>query len=160
MRRPLPTESQPCRPYRGQLCREPEADRAGNTSVTDSGLANRLTAIAGDNTLHGSWWNDDFIFNSTLGVGNTYRIFDFDVVEDSIALENAVFVGLAMGTLLVATLVADSTGFAATASDRIIYETDNGRLFFDIDGVGEGKRIQFAALTAGLAVTSTDFFVF
>jgi serralysin len=45
-------------------------------------------------------------------------------------------------------------------SDRIIYETDTGRLFFDADGNGAAAKVQFATIGANLAVTSADFFVF
>lgn len=46
------------------------------------------------------------------------------------------------------------------AFDRIMYETDTGRLYFDADGSGAGACVQFATLAANLALTSADFFVF
>jgi Ca2+-binding RTX toxin-like protein len=52
------------------------------------------------------------------------------------------------------------TGRASDSLDRIIYETDTGRLFFDADGSGAGGRTHFATLPEDLVLTNTDFFVF
>ena len=49
---------------------------------------------------------------------------------------------------------------AVTADLRIIYETDNGNLWYDADGTGAILRVQFGDLAAGLAVTASDFTVF
>jgi Ca2+-binding RTX toxin-like protein len=73
-------------------------------------------------------------------------------------LENSVFVGLTQGAFLPA------TGFhigaaAADASDRIIYNSANGNLFFDADGTGGIGQVLFADLASGLVMTASDFFV-
>ena len=140
-----------------------------NINGTGNALANRLTGNAGNNVLNGGLGNDTmiggagndtFIFNTALGVGNIDRITDFNVADDTIRLDDAIFVGLATGTLAASAFAANLTGQAATASDRIIYETDTGRLYYDSDGVGSTARVQFATLSTGLALTNTDFFVF
>jgi serralysin len=82
------------------------------------------------------------------------------VAADTIRLENAIFTGLANGALAGSDFVSNTSGNAADASDRIIYETDTGRLFFDADGNGAAAKVQFATIGANLAVTSADFFVF
>ena len=61
--------------------------------------------------------------------------------------------------LTAAAFVANATGLAGDASDRIIYETGTGNLFFDADGTGVGARVQFAVLNPGLSLTNTDFLV-
>ena len=71
-----------------------------------------------------------------------------------------VFAGLAVGTLSASAFVASLTGQATGAAERILYETDTGKLFFDADGVGGVARIQFATISAGLALMSADFVVF
>ena len=92
--------------------------------------------------------------------GNMDKITDYDVAQDSVRLENAVFTGLSEWGLSASAFAANASGNAADASDRIIYETDTGRLFFDADGNGAAAKVQFATIGANLAVTSADFFVF
>ena len=60
---------------------------------------------------------------------------------------------------LLAWLVMPEGAAAADASDRIIYNSATGALYFDVDGVGGAAQVQFATLTAGLALTAADFTV-
>jgi Ca2+-binding RTX toxin-like protein len=48
---------------------------------------------------------------------------------------------------------------AADASDRIIYNPNNGFLFYDADGKGDAAEIHFATLAPHLALHSTDLLV-
>ncbi|NUB46793.1 calcium-binding protein, partial [Fertoebacter nigrum] len=142
---------------------------AGNINGTGNALANLLTGNAGNNVLNGRLGNDTmiggagndtFVFNTALGSGNVDRITDFSVNDDTIRLDDAIFAGLAKGNLTSSAFAANLTGEAADALDRIIYETDTGRLYFDADGSGSGVRVQFATLAANLALTNVDFVVF
>jgi Ca2+-binding RTX toxin-like protein len=121
--------------------------------------ADRLCGGTGNDRLAGGAGNDSFVFDSAPGVGNVDRISDFDVAGDLIRLDDAVFAGLAAGALFSSGFTANTTGLATSASNRIIYETDTGRLFFDIDGAGGVTSVQFAKLIAGLALTNADFLV-
>jgi Ca2+-binding RTX toxin-like protein len=135
----------------------------GNTldnRILGNSAANVINGGTGADTMAGGAGNDTFIFNTQLGVGNIDQITDFDVVGDSIRLDDAVFLGLATGTLAASAFAKNLTGQAATASGRIIYETDTGRLFYDSDGMGGAAGVHFATLTAGLALTNADFLVF
>ena len=78
---------------------------------------------------------DTILFNAPLGIANFDRVIDFAPVFDTMQLENSVFTGLVQGAFLPA---ADFViGAAATdASDRIIYNSATGNLFFDQDGTG------------------------
>jgi Ca2+-binding RTX toxin-like protein len=67
---------------------------------------------------------------------------------------------LPTGRLAASAFAANLTGAASDGRDRIIYETDTGRLYFDADGSGAGARVHFATLTADLALSGGDFFVF
>ena len=56
--------------------------------------------------------------------------------------------------------VKNTSGNAADSSDRIIYESDTGRLYFDRDGTGLAAKVHFATLDMNLGLTHADFFVF
>lgn len=101
---------------------------------------------------------DTILFNAPLGIANFDRVIDFAPVFDTMQLENAVFTGLVQGAFLPATDLV--IGAAATdASDRIIYNSATGNLFFDQDGTGATAQVLFADLAGGLALTNNDFFV-
>ncbi len=131
----------------------------GNSMTGNSGN-NNLNGGAGNDTLIGGAGADTFLFTTALGATNIDSLTDFDVAADTIRLENAIFTGLATGTLAASAFVANTSGKAADASDRIIYETDTGRLFFDMDGTGATAKIHFATLASGLALTNADFVAF
>ena len=48
---------------------------------------------------------------------------------------------------------------AQDADDRIIYESDSGRVWYDSNGNAAGGNFLFADLDAGLALTNNDFVV-
>lgn len=131
-----------------------------NDTLSGGGGNDTLLGGGGTDELTGGTGADTFIFNTALGASNIDLITDFNVVDDTIRLENAIFTGLVGGVLSVAEFASNLTGFADDLSDRIIYETDTGRLYFDPDGTGALERIHFATLAAGLALTNADFFVF
>jgi Ca2+-binding RTX toxin-like protein len=128
-------------------------------TITGNAGQNRLNGGAGNDTISGFGGNDTFVFNTALGAGNVDTVTDFTAGGDRIELENAVFTGLATGVLAASAFVANLTGIATTAAQRIIYETDTGDLFFDADGSGAGARVRFATLDAGLGLANTDFLV-
>ena len=151
---------------------------SGNDRLTGNTLGNNLSSGAGNDTVDGGAGNDvlyggdgndsltggvgtdSFVFNTALQVGNVDRITDFNPVDDTMRLDNIFFIGLADGVLSADAFRANTTGLAADANDRIIYETGTGNVFFDADGNGAGAGVLFATLNPGLAVTNVDFFVF
>ncbi|WP_428659292.1 hypothetical protein [Reyranella sp.] len=140
---------------------------SGTISGTGNSLDNALVGNAGRNFLNGGTGSDVltgglgadvFVFRSVLGASNIDTITDYNVAADTIQLDNAVFTAIAgTGTLSLAQFAANASGTAQDASDRIIYETDTGKLFYDSNGNAAGGAIQFAKLTAGLALTNADF---
>ncbi|AFL51458.1 serralysin [Sinorhizobium fredii] len=142
----------------------------GNTNATGNGLANTLIGNSGNNILNGGagkdkltggLGNDSFFFNTTLSATtNVDSITDFNVANDTIRLENAVFTAIVgTATLTAAQFVKNTTGLAADASDRIIYESDTGKLFYDSNGNAAGGSVHFATVSTDLGVTAADFFV-
>ena len=125
--------------------------------LTGNGAANMLNGGTGADTLTGGAGHDVFVFNTALSATNVDRITDFVAVDDTIRLENAVFTGLSVGALAAGAFTANMNGVATDVLDRVIYETDTGRLYFDADGTGASQRVLFAVLNTGLAMTAADF---
>ncbi|WP_442579103.1 calcium-binding protein [Mesorhizobium sp. ASY16-5R] len=143
--------------------------RFGDT-LTGNSLVNALLGGDGEDTLNGRLGNDvmsgssgkdTFVFDTALSAtGNVDSVTDFRAADDTVCLENAVFTTLtAKGTLALDAFRANTTGLATDSSDRIIYETDTGELYYDANGSAAGGGIVFAELTVGLSLTSADFVV-
>jgi Ca2+-binding RTX toxin-like protein len=130
-----------------------------NTVVGNAG-ANFINGGAGADTLTGLGGKDTFMFNTALGSPNVDTITDFNVADDTIRLENGIFTAISgTGALTAAQFVKNTTGLAQDSSDRIIYETDTGKLFYDANGSASGGRLLFATLDKNLALTAGDFFI-
>ena len=138
----------------------------GNTIIGNAG-ANVIKGLAGDDKIHGGLGNDKlyggtgrdtFVFDTKLNSrSNVDRIYDFSSKNDTIHLSSKVFQGLEKGNLLKGTFIYGTE--ARDAWDRIIYDNKTGALYFDIDGTGEEKQIQFATLRPKLKLSTGDFFV-
>ena len=122
--------------------------------------ANALRGAAGNDTLTGGAGADDFIFNTALGATNIDGITDFVAGLDDMLLRDTMFAGIGVGALAANEFHAGASGQAQTVNTRIIYETDNGNLWYDADGTGGILRVQFGDLAAGLGITASDFAVF
>ena len=128
--------------------------------LTGNGAANILNGGTGADKLIGGLGNDTFVFSTALGVSNIDTITDFSVVADTIRLSHGIFNTIVgTGALSTAQFSANAGGIARDASDRIIYETDTGKMFFDSNGNAAGGSIQFAVLSTNLALTNQDFFI-
>lgn len=118
--------------------------------------ANILNGAGGNDVFSGRGGGDVFLFDQ-LGEENADRVLDFTQGVDRIGLDDSVFVGLAPGAL---SLDAFRNGrFAQDASDRIIYDSASGNLWFDADGTGSAPMVNFAIITAGIPLTADDFIV-
>ncbi|MCM2475684.1 protease [Rhizobium sp. CG5] len=133
----------------------------GSDRVFGGNGNDRLYGGLGNDRLIGGAGADKFVFNTTLnGSTNVDTIDDFSVVSDFVVLENAIFTRAgAAGTLSSAAFRKNATGLAGDSSDRIIYETDTGNLFYDSNGTGSGGRVRIAHLDAGLSMTHQDFLI-
>jgi Ca2+-binding RTX toxin-like protein len=116
----------------------------------------------GDDTLNGGGGADKFLFDSALNVGtNVDVIADFAPGIDRIHLDEDIFTALAAGALPPGRFhsVPGATD-ANDATDRIIYDSANGNLYYDADGNGElSSSVLFATLTTHPAITAADFFI-
>ncbi len=115
--------------------------------------------LAADN-LFGGMGEDSFRFTTALGAGNVDRVGDFDVADDTILLDNIIFGALGgEGTLAFGAFHGSSTGSARDAGNRILHDTDDGRLSYDADGTGEIAAVRFARLSASLDLSANDFVI-
>jgi Ca2+-binding RTX toxin-like protein len=117
-----------------------------------------LIGNSGNDVLTGGEGFDQFLFHSpTEGID---RITDFNSSEgDKILVSCQGFsLDLVIGSLPENQFTIGSS--ATTESDRLIYDSSTGALFFDEDGSGALGQVQFATLASGLSLSSTDFSVF
>ncbi|NOT14571.1 MAG: calcium-binding protein [Methylotenera sp.] len=124
------------------------------------GLGNdTLTGGLGNDTLTGGSGSDVFVFSSTLGATNVDTITDF-VVADQIHLDSAIFDALSAGALSGSDFVSGAGAVAGLDStDRIIYNTTTGDLYYDADGNGGVAAVKFATLgtTTHPTMTASEF---
>jgi len=121
--------------------------------------ANILNGKGGADMLIGGAGRDTFVFDSALGASNVDRIDDFEAAGsvDTIRLDQTIFTALTVGALAASAFRIGSA--AADGSDRIIYDSVSGSLFYDRDGTGSAAAIRFAILDDKLAMTTADFAV-
>lgn len=133
----------------------------GGDDFLEGGSGNdELHGDYGNDILSGGIGSDNFIFDSKLNANkNTDTITDFDGTYDTILLDNAIFQGIGgSGQFLPANRFVIGSE-ATTDKQRIIYNDNNGRLYYDPDGSGSADKIRFAVLDKDLPMTNTDFYI-
>ncbi|MFM9937328.1 MAG: DUF4347 domain-containing protein [Novosphingobium sp.] len=133
-----------------------------------NGFAGNDTLIGGigNDTLAGGSGADVFAFRSAVKVTNGFdTILDFSAAEgDSIQLAKGAFRGLGSD---LGQITADEFWSGAgvnavhDATDRIVYNTTTGNLWYDSDGIGGYDAILIAQLGTGThpALSYTDIFL-
>ncbi|MBW4577937.1 MAG: calcium-binding protein [Aphanothece sp. CMT-3BRIN-NPC111] len=147
-----------------------------NNTLTGNAAANTLTGAEGIDTLTGLGGNDILVGgfgNDTLTGGTGADSFRFnaptegiDKIADFKLLDNDILQisaagfggGLAIGTLTSEMYLSGSGATTATnATQRFIYNSTNGGLFFDADGNGAGSAtIQIATLSGLPALNNSN----
>jgi Ca2+-binding RTX toxin-like protein len=129
----------------------------GNDTLIGGDGDDRLYGGLGNDTLTGGAGADTFVFSTAPNAtSNLDTIADFAVGEDMIELASSIFTAIgAMGVLSADAFVIGST--AADATDRIIYNSATGALFYDSNGSATGGSTQIATLSSGLALTNNNF---
>jgi Ca2+-binding RTX toxin-like protein len=115
----------------------------------------------GNDTVTGGSGSDRFVFRSTPD-GYMDTITDFTSGSDRLVLHQSIFAELdrdSDGTIANAQFHASSAGVAHDRSDRIIYDTSDGRLSYDADGNRSGAAVHIATLRDGPALSAGDVFV-
>ncbi|MGB3206111.1 MAG: calcium-binding protein, partial [Crinalium sp.] len=150
-----------------------------NNTITGNAANNTLSGGAGNDILIGGTGNDiivgDFGDDILTGGGGSDRfsfnspnekvdkITDFLSVDDTINIKAAGFGGgLSANAAILATQFFSGAGVttASNATQRFLYNTTSGALFFDADGNGTGAgALQIATLTGNPNITTADIFV-
>jgi len=142
-----------------------------NDRLVGNSVANNLAAGAGSDTLAGGAGNDTlsggaggdtFILDVAPGSANFDVITEFTSGADRIRLDANAHANLGFGgdfSAGDARFAANATGTAQDGSDRVVYNTSNGQLWYDADGNGAGVAQLLATLTAAPTLAATDFVV-
>jgi Ca2+-binding RTX toxin-like protein len=112
---------------------------------------------AGNDHLFGNAGADKFYFNTDPNTSTNFDVIQkYSVADDTIYLSRDIFDAIgANGTLASG---AFFTGSAAhDSSDRIIFDSTTGNIYYDADGNGAGAAIRFAKVAASTVLTNADF---
>jgi hypothetical protein len=129
---------------------------ADNTIYGTSGN-NMLYGKTGNDTLTGGAGKDAFVFDTQPGSTNRDTVTDFNVYDDTIVLENAVFTALSAGALPSNAFHVGSG--AHDGDDRLVYDSGTGALSYDADGGGSTTSVRIATLSTGLKMTAANFYI-
>ena len=129
----------------------------GSADVLGGGDGNDiLSGGLGDDFMTGGAGNDAFVFDTALSGANVDRVADFASGADHLQLSSTIFLAAGPeGTLGVDAFFAGTA--AHDASDRIIYDSASGKIYYDADGTGAGAKILFAQVDPGQVLANTDF---
>lgn len=131
----------------------------GNDTLMGEIGADTLVGGAGNDILGGGTEKDVFVFDRKLSVKmNLDYIQDFLPKDDTIHLSRKVFSKIAKGTLSSKAFVVGD--HFKDKDDRILYLKSAGALFYDPDGSGSAKAIQFANVSKKLPISHKDFLIF
>ncbi|WP_279306473.1 calcium-binding protein [Microvirga solisilvae] len=140
----------------------------GKNALKGSLGNDKLYGGYGNDTLTGGYGKDVFVFNSKLGTATTDRsvnfdtIADFNVADDTLWLDNAIFKKLGSGSAsapgkLNKAFFKISTK-AGDKNDFVLYNKSTGYLSYDADGSdSKYKPIEFARIGKNLKLTYDDF---
>ena len=136
----------------------------GDDTLRGAGGADKLSGGEGRDTLTGGAGADTFVFDTpALDTSTRDRITDFNHAEgDTIRLAKAVFAGFGHTGALTADefYAAAGANHAHDASDRIIYNTTTGALWYDADGDGSTAAVPVAVLTGHPDLAPGDILIF
>jgi Ca2+-binding RTX toxin-like protein len=136
---------------------------AGADTLAGGAGNDALRGGAGNDRLSGDAGIDRFDFFEVPGAANADLITDFTSGVDKVRLDNAAHAGI--GTLGAFTAL-DARFFAAAgaaggadASDRVIYDTTSGQLYYDLDGSGAAGAELIATLQGVPTLAAGDLLV-
>ncbi|MEO7221179.1 MAG: autotransporter-associated beta strand repeat-containing protein [Devosia sp.] len=131
----------------------------GNDTLKGGGGNDVLVGGRDKDVLEGGGGKDQFVFNTKIGTDSVDTVKDFHHGEDKLLLGALQFA--AIGSKLDANEFYAKAGAtkAHDASDRIIYNTSNGRMYYDDDGKGGHAAVLVAKLAGHPSLSVADFTV-
>lgn len=142
---------------------------AGDDSINGRGGNDHLMSQLGNDTLTGGSGADEFRFDAPAGAADADAITDFVSGSDKIVLDGSFgsfheeAVGDAFGDFAPGDERFHSAPGASAAqddTDRVIYNTSTGQLYYDPDGTGTAPTLLMATLQGAPALAATDITVF
>ena len=141
---------------------------SGNDSLTGNASSNSLNGAAGNDFLQGLGGNDTlaggpgrdtFMFNTPPNaLANRDIVVDYNAVEDTIRLENAIFSRLPVSAYLDPAYFR-AAAHAADSNDFVLYNRLTGNLVYDPNGNGAGGEVLVAVFSNKPVLTVQDFMV-
>jgi Ca2+-binding RTX toxin-like protein len=136
----------------------------GNDTLSGGGGNDRLEGRTGNDSLTGGSGVDHFVFLDAPTAGGVDRITDFVRGTDELLFENAVFSGLGASGAMAAgdgrfRSVTGTTTTGQDSTDRLVYNSSTGSLYYDADGSGSGGSVLVATFAGNPALAATDFTV-
>src|SRR4051812_20591160 len=142
-------------------------DRISGSVVAEAlnggGGNDTLDGRGGIDTLTGGLGADRFVFDTAPSAGNVDQVTDFVSGTDKLGFEDQVFLTLGGPGNFAPGDPAFAAGAGFTSgrdpSDRIVYDTTTGNLYYDSDGSGSGVAQLVATLQGHPALAATDITV-
>jgi Ca2+-binding RTX toxin-like protein len=139
---------------------------SGHDTLNGGAGFDQLRGGNGNDILTGGADIDWFIFDTAANAStNKDTLKDFSSGEDLLMFSRAIYGGLSTSALGALDIEAFWSGANVTTahdvSDRFIYNTTSGALYYDADGAGGNSALQVAVmgLTTHPTLACTDFFV-
>jgi VCBS repeat-containing protein len=132
----------------------------GNDTIHGGAGRDVLKGGKGQDVLRGGSGEDFFVFCEAPSAKNADLIEDFRHDHDTLVLTFFNFPGIGWGGLSgTAFQSGDGATKARDASDRIVYDTTTGKLYFDSDGRGGEAAVHFATLEGAPKLDAGDFLI-
>jgi VCBS repeat-containing protein len=132
----------------------------GNDTIHGGSGRDVLIGGKGHDVLRGGTGDDFFVFADRPLARHADTIGDFRHDHDTLVLEAADFRGLGWGGLKAKAFhAADGATKAHDASDRIVYDSASGQLYYDADGRGGHAAVHFATLEHAPKLDAGDFLI-
>jgi Ca2+-binding RTX toxin-like protein len=130
--------------------------QGGTDTIRGGAGGDVLNGGLGNDLLLGGSGPDSFVFDSAIEpVANVDTLGGYNMAEDRILLDDAIFTTLAAGPLN--PLAFALAAVATTGDHRILYDPVSGFIRYDFDGDGTGAAITFARISAGLVFSAGEF---